>query len=179
MSRNQVSVHARLLGDRIHRLPPAVAALHAIEGAVVWRGGVDVERGGGLLGRVIGAMLSLPPAGPAQTIEFRRTPVGEAEQWERVISGRTFASKLAARDGLLVERLGPAVFRFRLIADEAALSWQYEGARILGLPWPKALAPHIVAVESEHAGRYRFTVAVRLPVIGLVVAYLGWLAPAQ
>lgn len=177
MSHPPRSVHARLLGDDIDRLPLAVAALHATDGAVVWRGRVDVERGGGVLGHLVGAMLSLPPAGPDQEITFRRTPSGDTERWERIISGRTFASRLGARDGLLVERLGPAVFRFRLIADEEMLRWQYEGARILGLPWPKALAPHIVAQEEASGGRYRFTVSVRLPVIGLVVAYRGWLVP--
>lgn len=171
------SVHARLLGDDMRRLQPAVAELHATDGAVVWRGRVDVERGGGVLGHFVGAMLSLPPAGPDQQIEFRRTPHGEAEIWERIISGRTFASRLAADNGLLVERLGPAVFRFRLVADNTMLRWHYEGARILGLLWPKALAPHIVAQEQASGDRYRFTVSVKLPVIGLVVAYRGWLAP--
>lgn len=171
------SVHARLLGDDIRCLAPAVAALHSTGGAVVWRGRVDVERGGGVLGHLVGTLLSLLPAGPDQEIEFRRTPKGDTELWERIISGRTFASRLAADNGLLVERLGPAVFRFRLVPDDTMLRWQYEGARILGLPWPKALAPHIVAQEQASGDRYRFTVSVKLPVIGLVVAYRGWLAP--
>ena len=179
MSARQRSVHARLLGDDIQRLPPAVAALHESEGAVVWRGRVDVERGGGVLGRIVGAMLSLPPAGPDQEIEFRRTPLGEAERWERIISGRTFASCLAAHDSVLVERLGPAAFRFLLVVDEQMLLWRYQGARILGLPWPKALTPHIRAEECEHDGRYRFNVSVALPLLGRLVTYCGWLAPAD
>lgn len=177
MSASRPSVHARLLGDDMRRLPPAVAALHASQGAVVWRGRVDVERGGGPIGRIIGAILSLPPAGADQAIEFRRTPRGDAEIWERSISGRTFASRLAARNGLLVERLGPTVFRFRLDADADGLHWRYQGERVLGLPIPAVLAPAIQAHESAGEGRYQFTVSVTLPLLGQIVAYRGWLAP--
>jgi hypothetical protein len=42
---------------------------------------------------------------------------------------------------------------------------------------PLLLAPHIAAREWEEDDRFRFEVAVALPLLGPVVAYSGWLDP--
>ena len=50
---------------------------------------------------------------------------------------------------------------------------------VFGLRLPLALAPRIEAREwQDEAGRFRFDVAVALPLAGEVVHYTGWLVPA-
>jgi hypothetical protein len=35
--------------------------------------------------------------------------------------------------------------------------------------------PHVTAYESVEEGRFRFHVEIKLPLVGLVVRYRGWL----
>jgi len=42
---------------------------------------------------------------------------------------------------------------------------------------PLGLAPRIQAREWQDGDRFRFEVSIRLPLIGLVVHYDGWLLP--
>lgn len=52
------------------------------------------------------------------------------------------------------------------------------GVRAFGLlPLPSGWFEGVRCREREHAGRYEFLVEARLPLIGLVVRYDGWLEP--
>ena len=59
------------------------------------------------------------------------------------------------------------------------LAWTVERARLFGvLPLPARLFDGVRCRESQdEAGRYTFFVKARLPVLGLLVRYEGWLAP--
>ncbi len=48
---------------------------------------------------------------------------------------------------------------------------------LLGLPLPRALGPIAIAYESAEDGRFHFHVEIRLPLVGLLVRYQGWLEP--
>ena len=51
--------------------------------------------------------------------------------------------------------------------------------RLFGLlPLPAGWFDGVRCREREHDGRYEFLVEARLPLVGLVVRYEGWLAPA-
>ena len=77
--------------------------------------------------------------------------------------------------GLLCERLGPLVFRFRLGVRQGRLEWSVARVALLGVPLPVGLFREVHARESEQAGRYHFDVAAALPLAGLLVHYRGWL----
>jgi hypothetical protein len=47
---------------------------------------------------------------------------------------------------------------------------------VLGLPWPRWLAPSIRAREMGREGRFHFEVEASIPVLGRVTAYEGHLA---
>jgi hypothetical protein len=49
---------------------------------------------------------------------------------------------------------------------------------VFGIPLPSALAPFGSAFGSAADGRFQFHVEIRLPLIGLVVGYRGWLVPS-
>ncbi len=85
---------------------------------------------------------------------------------------------MRSRHGELEERLGPATFRYRLVADARGIRWNFVGARVMGIPVPSFATARISAEESLLDGRYAFDVQASLPLAGLLVHYRGTLAPA-
>jgi hypothetical protein len=86
-------------------------------------------------------------------------------------------SRLSARDGLLIEQLGPLTVEFELVPAADHLSWIARGGRILGIRLPASFFSRIRAVEGMAAQRYTFEVRAELPMIGMIVRYHGWLQP--
>jgi hypothetical protein len=65
-----------------------------------------------------------------------------------------------------------------VVVDGDRLRMVVRGWSIFGLRLPAALAPRGDTYEGVEDGRFRFHVEIRQPVVGLIVAYRGWLAPA-
>jgi Domain of unknown function (DUF4166) len=171
------SLFRRLAGASYETLPAAVLAMH--EGAFPRRfaGRSTVERGSGLLARLLGAISSLPPAAQSMPVSITITQQGEGERWARDFDGHPLVSRMGSDGGLLTERVGPNTFYFELTVADGAIVWRLVGVRCLGVPLPASwflVRPR----ESAEAGRYRFDVRVELPLVGLVVHYRGTLDAA-
>lgn len=169
-----MTLYRGLLGAAFDALPATAQRLHSREGGAHYEGEVDVRRGHGWLSRLCALATGLPPAGrgPIRVdIEARRG----RETWTRHVAGHSMRSRLRAHDGCLREHLGAVVFDFDLRPDGAQLHWRVARVRALGLPLPARLFRDVHAREFEEAGRYRFDVHARLPGIGLLVHYAGWL----
>jgi hypothetical protein len=173
------SLFRGLVGERFDSLPPVLRAIHEPGGPRDHSGSCHVERGTGLASRLAGALANLPPAGDAVPIRVRISPHGVGERWERDFGGRAFGSSLRAAGGLLEERMGAAVFSFRLAAIDGRIDWSLAGARLFGVPLPRAFWPRMAARESLEAGRYCFDVRVELPLAGPLVHYRGTLDAAS
>jgi hypothetical protein len=171
-------LYARILGRGFDALPPAVRRMHDLNGEAGASGEGSVVRGKGPLARLIARLMRFPPAGtwPLRLAFAERNGV---ETWTRDFGGHRFASALsAASGGLIEERFGPLRFAFNLPADGAGLEMRLRRWSAFRLPLPRFLAPRIAAREWEDKeGRFRFDVAVALPLVGDVVAYSGWLVP--
>jgi len=168
-------LYRRLLGARFEQLPARVAGLHDVAGISVWKGRADVERGRSLAGRALATLFGLPPAGRDQPLSVTFTPEGDREIWTRAFGRAVFRSVQYECHGLLRERVGPATFIFALDTSADGMALKLKGVRFLGLPLPRLLAPIVHTFESERDGRYRFEVEARLPLLGLIVRYAGWL----
>jgi len=170
----------RILGSAFYGLAPCVRQLHGVRGTARYAGVASIERGHNPLARLCARIAGLPPAmrDAAATVEFAADAKGES--WRRDFGGRRMASRLACRDGLLQERLGPLQFRYILHARDGALWWQVARVRLLGLlPLPVALFDGVRCREREHEGRYEFLVEAGLPLLGPVIRYEGWLLPVD
>ena len=87
-------------------------------------------------------------------------------------------SRLSFDNGQLRERLGPATFHFRLCRIDSDLHWVAERARMFGiLPVPASWLDEVRCREHDDDGRYGFEVEARLPLLGRLVRYRGWLMP--
>lgn len=171
-------LYRRVLGDRFETLPERVRALHSVTQTTSWSGRADVERGPSLPARLLAAIAGLPLAGRDQPLTVTFTPDNGEEIWTRTFARHVFRSVQGEADGRLWEQVGPARLAFELTAGPNGLSLKISGLRVLGVPVAGWLLPTAVTREWEEGGRYRFSVAVHVPLIGLLVRYDGWLEPA-
>lgn len=175
----QPTLFQQALGASFFRLPESLRQLHASRGHVRYAGVASIEGGRNPLARLCARIAGLPRPGRdlATTIDFAIDAQGET--WRRDFGGARMSSRLTFRGGLLRERLGPLQFRHGLLANEGAIWWTVAGVRLFGvLPLPASLFEGVRCREFEQDGRYRFEVDASLPLVGRVVRYEGWLAPA-
>lgn len=157
-------------------LAPEVQCMHA-EGRIVQAGGeADVEGEAHWLARLLRRLLSLPEPGAGQAISVTIERHSAYERWSRRFhSGRMHSVLRADNYGRLYERLGPVTLHFALYRTGDAIDWQLQGVRLLGLPLPRALCGTVLSRSGTRDGRYTFDIDVRLPLLGQLVAYRGWL----
>ena len=168
------------LGAAFFNLPDSVRRLHAVRGTARYAGIASIERGRNPLARLCARVAGLPKAmrDAPTTVEFATDAKGET--WRRDFDGVRMQSRLRFKDGLLRERIGPLQFRHALLANAGAIWWRVEGVRLFGvLPLPATWFKGVRCREREYEGRYEFLVEADLPLIGRIIRYEGWLAPAD
>ena len=161
------------------QLAPAVRAMHDVPTVPVARGRADIVRGRGMAANLVARVFGFPPGGGDVPVSVEFEPWGAGERWTRDFGGRRFSSVLTSAGRGVRERFGPFTFRFRLEERDGALemvprSWRFAGVRL-----PRRLMPDGVATEREEDGRFHFDVPIRVPLVGLVVHYRGWLEPVD
>jgi len=173
-ARETVPLYARAMGARFETLPPAVRAMHDVNGDAGATGKGQVTRGDHPVARLIGSILRFPPSG-TYPLHVGFAERNGKERWTRDFGGHRFASILSQVGDGVAERFGALRFVFDLPANESGLRMGLRRWTAFGIPMPRALGPRIAAREWEEGGRFRLDVAVRLPLIGAVVRYTGWL----
>lgn len=159
------------------RLAPALQAMHDVPAITHASGMARIRTGASPIAWIIGRMFGFPPAGDKVpvTVDFER--MGNEEQWTRDFGGHRFSSILSQVDGGVEERFGPLSFRFRLEDHDGSLRMTPVGWRMGRLRLPRMLMMDGVATERSENGVFTFDVPIRLPFIGLVIHYSGWLQP--
>lgn len=168
-----------ILGSAYASLPPAIQALHRHETSHAVAGRASVERGKGLLSRLVGALVGFPQAGADIPVRVSFEIQNKREVWTRNFAGRRFRSVQTAgrgrNAGLVDERFGPFSFGLALLAEDGRLTLVVRNWRFLGLRLPRFLAPSGDSFESAEDGRFNFHVEIAHPLFGLIVRYKGWL----
>lgn len=167
-----------LLGSRWEALPSRVRLLHKEGALVVARGRTDVRGGHRRLPCALRACLNMPaPVADAPLeVEIRRK--GQEETWTRRFPDALLQSRLKPSSrwpDAFEEQLGAARITFTFAIKDGQLRWVTREVRLLALRLPLRWFHGIDARCSEREGRYRFDISVRLPFVGLLVAYAGWL----
>jgi Domain of unknown function (DUF4166) len=166
-----------LLGDHWHQLAIPVQCMHGDAKRVLARGAADVEGATHLPARCLRRLLGLPEPGLQQALEVMIERNGTRETWTRRFALGQMRSVLdrVIDTPLLREQLGPITLRFELLRDDNVIDWRLSGARIFGLPLPRALFGEVLSRSGERDGRYTFDIDTRLPLFGRLIAYRGWL----
>lgn len=166
-----------LLGDDWTRIAPPVQRLHGTGASVLALGQADVCGASNFLARGLRRLLGLPAPGPGQPLEVAIERHGCQEIWTRRFGHRQMRSvlNLDAAFMQLSERLGPVTLHFELRRDGTTIEWILHGARVLGIPLPRALLGRVSSRSGARDNRYAFEIDTRLPLLGQLVGYRGWL----
>ncbi|MBY3363697.1 SDR family oxidoreductase [Rhizobium laguerreae] len=171
-------LYRQILGSAWAQLPPAISALHAGVARVA-SGRARIERGGGLLARIVARVIGFPRAGEDVPVTVRFAVDGDKEIWTRDFGGKIFRSIQLEGKGrdqhLLAEVFGPFRVLMALVPDGEKLRLVVRGWRFCGIPLPLFLAPGGDTYEEERDGRFHFHVEISGRLTGLVVRYTGWL----
>jgi hypothetical protein len=168
----------RLLGDAAWQaLPEPVRRMHGEAPCITARGLADVEGDTNLIVSTLRRLLGLPSPGMQQALEFFIDRRNGQETWTRRFARGEMCSVLGsdANALYLLERLGPATLRFALHHDASGIDWDLLRVSVLGIPMPRACFGQVLSRSSAHDGRYAFHIDTRLPWVGRLVAYRGWL----
>lgn len=159
-----------LLAAPVQRMHGGTASLSA-------HGVAQVEGARQVPARLLRRLLGLPEPGMDQAIALNIERQGRRETWTRSFAnGRMRSTLEPAADGMhLRERLGPVSLYFELRRDGAAIDWQLREGRLLGLPLPRKWFGSVLSRSLAEAERYVFHIDTRLPLLGQLIAYRGWL----
>ena len=127
-------------------------------------------------------MGGFPAARPDAPIRLDMKIREDETRWTRRFGHHETASRLHY-DGTraeIVERFGMIRVGMRPTAQNGQLHLEITRMSVLGLPVPRWFLPKSETRESADAqGRLQFDVSARLPVIGLLIRYQGWLVPCE
>ncbi len=173
-------LYQRLLGNIWDALPSSLKKLHTSSKA---EGRAKVEVGENPIAWLIAKVVGFPKAGDDIPVNVSFEKKYNGELWQRTFAGRSFSSfhaeGLGHSERLLSEQFGPFKFDQALVVADGKLSFVVRKWSMFGIPLPRALAPMGNAFEHETDGRFHFHVEIKLPIIGLIVRYQGWLIPTE
>jgi hypothetical protein len=180
--RPAVPLLERALEPEATAMPAAWRRLADVHDIERFAGMASVERGTGLVSRMVGAVFGFPPAADHTPVEVTKEVMPAGEDWTRRFGRKEFVSHLSRRrgdgPGILRERFGPFSFIMRLAVREGRVHWPVESWRFLGIPMPKVLMPQSETFEFvDAAGHFNFDVGIAAALAGRVVRYRGWLRP--
>lgn len=175
--RGEKPLYRRVMGEGFDRLPEVTRRLHRGRPAVIVEGEAVVAPAENAIARLIAARFGLPRDEGRVPVRVVIESRDGREYWTRFFADRPMRSVMsAAPDGLIEERFGPVAIRMRLVPRGDGLDMQRVSGRLWGVPLPGFLLPRITAEERvDEGGRHRFEVEIRLPWLGRLIAYRGYL----
>lgn len=177
-----VPVTETLLPQHLASLPQPLISAHTGGPITRLKGEATVEGAEKPIGRVLARLFGMPATGgPMPVTVTMRLQEDGSELWVRDFAGQRMASHFTGLGpGRATERFGPMTFDLSVEREEGdGLIIRIIGWRLGPLPLPRRLALGSVAREGLDAeGRFTFDVLVRLPWIGRLVHYRGWLREA-
>jgi uncharacterized protein DUF4166/saccharopine dehydrogenase-like protein len=174
-------LYERVMNTAWTRLPAPIRDMHDVTNELTAEGRSDIDRGTGPLARLVAAIFGFPKPGHDVPVRVNFRVVGRTEIWTRTFAGKSFSSRqyegTGRWSGVLCERFGPFVFAMALPVDGDRMNLVLRGWSAFGIPMPMLLCPRSQSYEVAEDGRFRFHVEIKLPLIGLIVRYRGWLEP--
>ncbi|GAB5435308.1 DUF4166 domain-containing protein [Falsiruegeria mediterranea] len=176
-------LYRRVLGAALDDLPPQLLALHDSADPRTWSGQARIWRGAGILSRLIGWVMRLPPQGDAVPVSVSFIPQDGGEVWQRDFAGHTFMSYQYqapnAQPGIVNERFGMIDVTVAFQTDRDRLVLEPMAWAFGPLPLPKALLPTGQSFETQIDDRFVFDVEIAMPWVGQIATYRGWLLPTE
>jgi hypothetical protein len=173
--------------DWVHRFHTGTATATAA-------GILDVDRGESRRARMLCCLLRLPPAAVGQPARLRivRRADGAAgadgaatqERWIRTFGSVSLATRQVRTGERIAERAGPVELRMRCRTTASDVWFIPDGAAVVlgrrGFRLPAFIAPQARAhAWSSGEGAFDVDVAVRIPLLGVLLSYRGHFTEAK
>jgi len=170
-------LYQRVLGEGFDKLPKAVRLGHEVSNTKIMHGRVDVVRGKNPLSQLAASIIGFAKTGADRPITIRMDVKNGQETWTRTIGEKSFCSTLSKghSPNEIFERFGPIKFKMKFRLEDDKLHYDIVSATMFGLPYPKFLLPQSITHERAENGKFIFDVEIRLPLLGRLIAYKGWL----
>lgn len=167
----------QVLGADFDRLPEAVRIGHQVLGTKIMHGRVDVVRGKNPLAQLAASSIGFAKTGSDRPITISMDVRDGMETWTRTIDDKAFRSVLSKgpNPNEVYERFGPIKFKMKFRLEAEKLHYDIVSAKMFGVPFPKLLLPTSITHERAEDGKFVFDVEIRLPLLGRLIAYKGWL----
>jgi hypothetical protein len=164
-------LYRRVLGAAWLELPRQVQQMHTPGRHLRANGQATIERGAGVLARLVARVFRFPPAGVDVPVTVVFTVAGGAGNLDEGLRGGSFASTQEPGRGrephLIVERFGAFSFGLGLVWDGNRLRLVPRTWRIWGMPLPNGLMPFWGKLRDRDRGpvrlRLRHRAAARRP----------------
>ena len=171
-------LYARILGSSWLDLAPCIQRLHTTFSPNALRGRFEIRRGKRWAPRACAEWLRLPGEASSVDVQLVVEQRRRDEMWVRQFGKvRIITTQWRSEEGLLWERFGKIELGFRLGLDDGQLVYRQQKARLhmgcCSLPLPRWFAPRVSATEKTCGNDVKVSVEVRLPWLGLLVAYDG------
>ena len=175
-------VYRQFLGKSFDALPTEIQSLHDIDVEKTYHGKANIIRGTNPLGHIVSWVFGFPKAGQDIDVTIRRVPLGDnLELWERNFNGRKMRSTQAAGRGakshMIKETFGPVAVHFAYYKEGDKYHVDTRSWQLFGLPMPRFLCPGGDVYEQGKDGKFHFHVQLCVPLIGMLVTYIGWFDP--
>ena len=175
-----MTVFQTVLGENFAAIPRSLQDLHLLKHER-WQGEANVQTGRNPLAKIAAIIVGLNIKAGQHPLTVTFQQKGENEIWERNFDGRTFRSRYTIGqgrcEGYAIESFGVIKIALALVQDKNRLYFIPRQCTILGLKLPQLLIPKGESYEHETDGKFHFNVTIKLPLIGLIAAYQGWLEP--
>jgi Domain of unknown function (DUF4166)/Saccharopine dehydrogenase NADP binding domain len=174
------TLYESVMGEAMNRLSPPLRVFHEKSKSFVMTGEAEVTGASNVFGSIVRKIFGFPATGSNVPLQVNIDIKDGAETWQRNFAGKTFISRQwrgrGRYEGLLMEAFGP--MSFGLAVEERAGQLHLVPRRwdIFGMPMPAFLMPRVIALEHGASGRFNFDVTIKLPLIGRITQYRGWLA---
>ncbi|MEM7241833.1 MAG: DUF4166 domain-containing protein [Pseudomonadota bacterium] len=176
------SLFERHLGKAMIKAPQIVQNFHKLSAPQRYVGEAKITRGTHPIARLIARLMGFPDAGENVPAAVTISRDADQERWTREFAGKEFQSVLTQGKGkdqyLMRERFGPITISLAIVVEGDRIYFNPRRWDLLGIPMPKFLLPDGGSYETERDRLYHFDVKMTFPIIGLIVAYRGWLKPA-
>jgi hypothetical protein len=173
----------RWFGPQFDQLHPLLQGLHRHGGRM--RGLITIESGRGLarwIGRRLAHRLGIPADVAQRGFEVDIRHTGDALYWNRRFDNgdqmcSVFHPVSTWPGGYWIERTGKLHMKLTVDVIDGGWHWRALGFELGGLRFPVWLFPRSHAYKKIKDGKYFFSVAFIMPVLGTVLRYEGLLEP--
>jgi hypothetical protein len=168
-------------GERFYELHPLLQQLHQNGGCLA--GEVIVKQPAGLagvIGRTIANKMGIPISREPQIFSVAIKHQEDGLHWNRCFNQKDTMRSLfcpvgTIDDGYWLESTGAVSFHLGVDIKDGGWYWCCKKIMFKGLPLPLWLFPRVNAYKVIENGRYRFHVAIVVPILGEVLSYSGLL----